>query len=168
MNMPSEIWLVRHGETEWSQSGQHTSRTDLALTPAGVRQAENLKGMLAGHTFALVLSSPMKRAVDTCHLVGLKPELSEDLREWDYGDYEGLTQPRSRNVFRVGPSSPVRCRTAKRWSRWQLARTGSYCEQRQQETPPCSDTAICREYWARAGSAWSRRMDDCWPFPRHR
>jgi broad specificity phosphatase PhoE len=91
MNMPSEIWLVRHGETEWSRSGQHTSRTDLALTPAGVRQAESLKGMLAGHSFALVLSSPMKRAVDTCHLVGLKPELSEDLREWDYGDYEGLT-----------------------------------------------------------------------------
>ena len=91
--MPSEIWLVRHGETEWSRSGQHTSRTDLPLTPAGERQAESLKRMLAGHRFALVLSSPMKRAIDTCNLVGLTPEISGDLREWDYGDYEGLTTP---------------------------------------------------------------------------
>jgi probable phosphoglycerate mutase len=93
--MPSEIWLVRHGETEWSRSGQHTSRTDLPLTPEGERQAEGLKRMLAGHSFALVLSSPMKRAVETCRLVGLAPkvtfETTDDLREWDYGDYEGLT-----------------------------------------------------------------------------
>ena len=89
--MPSEIWLVRHGETEWSRSGQHTSRTNLPLTPEGERQAESLKGMLAGHSFALILSSPMKRALDTCRLVGLTPQISDDLREWDYGDYEGLT-----------------------------------------------------------------------------
>ena len=91
MEMPSEIWLVRHGETEWSRSGQHTSRTDLPLTPNGERQAEGLKRMLAGHTFALVLSSPLKRAVETCRLVGLTPETSDDLHEWNYGDYEGLT-----------------------------------------------------------------------------
>lgn len=88
-----EIWLVRHGETEWSRSGQHTSRTDLPLTAAGERQAEGLKRMVAGHAFALVLSSPMKRAVETCRLVGLTPVLSDDLREWDYGDYEGLSTP---------------------------------------------------------------------------
>ena len=97
MEMPSEIWLVRHGETEWSRSGQHTSRTDLPLTPAGEEHAESLRRMLAGHRFALVLSSPMKRAVDTCRLVGLTPEVpfetTDDLREWDYGDYEGLTTP---------------------------------------------------------------------------
>jgi broad specificity phosphatase PhoE len=91
MEMPSEIWLVRHGETEWSRSGQHTSRTDLPLTPAGELQAESLKRMLAGHPFALVLSSPMNRAIETCRLVGLEPQISEDLREWNYGDYEGLT-----------------------------------------------------------------------------
>jgi probable phosphoglycerate mutase len=91
MEMPAEIWLVRHGETEWSRSGQHTSRTDLPLTFEGQRQAESLKQMLIGHSFARVLSSPMKRAVDTCRLVGLTPELTDDLREWDYGDYEGLT-----------------------------------------------------------------------------
>ena len=72
MEMPSEIWLVRHGETEWSRSGQHTSRTDLPLTPDGERQAESLQHMLAGHRFALVLSSPMKRAVDTCRLVWIE------------------------------------------------------------------------------------------------
>ena len=93
MEMPSEIWLVRHGETEWSRSGQHTSRTDLPLTPEGERQAAGLKRMLAGRAFALVLASPMKRAVDTCRLVGLNPEISDDLVEWDYGDYEGLTTP---------------------------------------------------------------------------
>jgi len=91
MEMPSEIWLVRHGETEWSRSGQHTSRTDLPLTPEGERQAANLKRMLTGHSFALVLSSPMKRALDTCRLVGLTPEINDDLIEWNYGDYEGLT-----------------------------------------------------------------------------
>jgi broad specificity phosphatase PhoE len=91
MEMPAEIWLVRHGETEWSRSGQHTSRTDLPLTSEGERQAENLKRMLTGQSFALVLSSPLKRAVETCRLVGLTPELTDDLREWDYGDYEGLT-----------------------------------------------------------------------------
>ena len=91
--MPSEIWLVRHGETEWSRSGQHTSRTDLPLTPEGERQAASLKRMLAGRTFALVLSSPMKRAMDTCGLVDLTPEISGDLVEWNYGDYESLTTP---------------------------------------------------------------------------
>jgi len=91
MEMPAEIWLVRHGETEWSRSGQHTSRTDLPLTSEGERQAESLKQMLIGHSFVRVLSSPMKRAVETCRLVGLTPELTDDLREWDYGDYEGLT-----------------------------------------------------------------------------
>lgn len=86
-----EIWLVRHGETEWSRSGQHTSRTDLPLTPEGERQAESLQRMLAGRSFALVLSSPMKRAVETCRMVGLAPEIDASLVEWDYGDYEGQT-----------------------------------------------------------------------------
>ena len=123
MEMPSEIWLVRHGETEWSRSGQHTSRTDLPLTPEGERQAEHLKRMLTGHSFALVLSSPMKRAVETCRLVGLTPEISDDLREWDYGDYEGLTTADIQKTrARIGPSGPARRRTAKRWSKWPPAR----------------------------------------------
>jgi broad specificity phosphatase PhoE len=91
MEMHGEIWLARHGETEWSRSGQHTSRTDLPLTPEGERQAAGLKRMLAGRSFSLVLSSPLKRAIETCRLVGLTPEIVDDLHEWDYGDYEGLT-----------------------------------------------------------------------------
>jgi broad specificity phosphatase PhoE len=91
MEMPSEIWLVRHGETAWSLSGQHTSRTDLALTQEGERRAAALGAILAGRRFVLVLSSPMRRAVETCRLAGYSPETCDDLREWDYGDYEGLT-----------------------------------------------------------------------------
>jgi probable phosphoglycerate mutase len=93
MHMSKEIWLVRHGETAWSLSGQHTSRTDLALTPEGERRAEALHGYLAGRTFPLVLSSPMKRALDTARLAGFTAAISADLSEWDYGDYEGLTTP---------------------------------------------------------------------------
>lgn len=86
-----EIWLFRHGETEWSKSGQHTGRTDLPLTGQGRQQALALGRYLAGRPFALVLSSPLVRALDTCRLAGYgdQVQLTDDLREWDYGDYEG-------------------------------------------------------------------------------
>lgn len=89
--MSSELWLMRHGETEWSLSGQHTSRTDLPLTAEGERGAAKLKTFLHGKRFALVLSSPMRRALETARLAGYDPETTGDLREWDYGSYEGLT-----------------------------------------------------------------------------
>jgi broad specificity phosphatase PhoE len=91
--MAHELFLMRHGETEWSRSGQHTSRTDLPLTAEGERRAADLRRMLAGRQFALVLASPMRRALDTCRLAGYSPEIVPDLREWDYGEYEGLTTP---------------------------------------------------------------------------
>jgi broad specificity phosphatase PhoE len=91
MDMPSEIWLVRHGETAWSLSGQHTSRTDLPLTHVGEQRAEELGRILGGRSFALVLSSPMRRAIDTCRQAGYTAGICDDLHEWDYGDYEGLT-----------------------------------------------------------------------------
>ncbi|MGH8982391.1 MAG: histidine phosphatase family protein [Acidimicrobiia bacterium] len=86
-----ELWLVRHGETEWSASGRHTGSTDIPLTEKGEKQAEGLGALLAGHTFALVLTSPMARAIETCRLArfGDVAETTADLREWDYGDYEG-------------------------------------------------------------------------------
>ncbi len=91
--MPGELWLVRHGETEWSLSGAHTGRTDLPLTDAGRQRAIALAACLAGRHFALVLTSPLQRALDTCRLAGYgdtaQPE--PNLREWDYGDYEGRT-----------------------------------------------------------------------------
>jgi broad specificity phosphatase PhoE len=86
-----EVWLFRHGETEWSRSGQHTGRTDLPLTDSGRQRAEGLGRHLAGRPFALVLSSPLVRALDTCRLAGYgdQVQVTDDLREWDYGAYEG-------------------------------------------------------------------------------
>jgi broad specificity phosphatase PhoE len=85
--------VVRHGATEWSQSGRHTGRTDLPLLEEGRRQAAELGRRLAGHDFALVLTSPLERARQTCEIAGFgaRAQVSDDLREWDYGDYEGLT-----------------------------------------------------------------------------
>lgn len=91
--MPAEIVLVRHGETEWSASGKHTSRTDLPLTEAGRERATALGATLSPRSFSLVLVSPLRRARETCELAGLgeRAEVCDDLREWDYGVYEGVT-----------------------------------------------------------------------------
>src|SRR5262245_20520380 len=88
-----DLVLVRHGETEWSASGRHTSFTDLALTARGCAQAEALRDRLSAWDFALVLTSPRARARDTCALAGLgaHAEVDGDLAEWDYGEYEGRT-----------------------------------------------------------------------------
>ncbi len=91
---PTELWLVRHGETEWSRSGQHTSVTDLELTPDGESVATRLTHPLAEQSFAQVLTSPRRRARRTAELAGFAhAEPDDDLAEWAYGDYEGLTTP---------------------------------------------------------------------------
>ena len=88
----AEIVLVRHGQTSWSASHRHTSYTDLELTPEGERQARQLGTALGGRRFAAVLSSPRRRAVRTAQLAGLSvTEVDDDLAEWNYGAYEGLT-----------------------------------------------------------------------------
>ncbi len=91
----TELYLVRHGETEWSADGRHTSVTDLELTDNGVRQAEALRGHLDPSSFGLILASPRRRAWRTAELAGFtgayEPQTSEDLVEWFYGDYEGIT-----------------------------------------------------------------------------
>ena len=88
-----EIYLVRHGETEWSLSGQHTGITDIPLTETGRKVAKRIEPVLATETFALVLTSPLERARETCELAGLgeRAEIDRDLMEWNYGEYEGLT-----------------------------------------------------------------------------
>jgi broad specificity phosphatase PhoE len=88
-----ETVLARHGETEWSRDRRHTGRTDIPLTENGRRQAAILGDALAGRSFARVLSSPLSRALDTCREAGLgdRAELTGDLCEWDYGEYEGIT-----------------------------------------------------------------------------
>lgn len=93
--MHSQLWLVRHGETEWSASGQHTGRTDLPLTLEGKLQAREIATFLGCRAFALVLTSPLQRARETCRLAGYGDSaiIDANLREWDYGDYEGRTTP---------------------------------------------------------------------------
>jgi probable phosphoglycerate mutase len=94
MIMPiQQVYLIRHGETEWSLSGQHTGTTDIPLTENGRKVARLLEPVLAKETFALVLTSPLERARKTCELAGLSAgaEIDPDLMEWNYGVYEGLT-----------------------------------------------------------------------------
>jgi broad specificity phosphatase PhoE len=86
-----DVWLLRHAETEWSRDGRHTGRADVPLTQAGREAALALQGRVFGHPFALVLSSPLSRARETAHLAGLSPEARDDLVEFDYGEYEGIT-----------------------------------------------------------------------------
>lgn len=105
-----EVVLVRHGETEWSANGRHTSRTDLALTAAGRARAQALAPELAEWDLSLVLCSPLRRARETCQLAGFGGQavVLDELREWDYGEYEGLTTPEIRaqrpdwNLWRDG------------------------------------------------------------------
>ena len=104
------LFCIRHGETEWSLSGQHTGVTDIPLTDNGRELARRLRQPLSRFTFSLVLVSPLKRALETCALAGLadSAEIETDLMEWDYGDFEGLTSAeiRANNpdwlVFRDG------------------------------------------------------------------
>jgi broad specificity phosphatase PhoE len=102
----AEIVLIRHGQTEWSAVGKHTSYTDLDLTGAGEQQARVAGERLAGRSFAAVISSPRKRALRTAELAGLAvTETTEDLAEWNYGEYEGIT------------SATIR-ETSPAWSLW--------------------------------------------------
>jgi broad specificity phosphatase PhoE len=109
-HQPPRLFIIRHGETEWSLSGQHTGRTDIALTARGEEGARALEPFLRDIPFARVLASPRKRAQRTCALAGLggNVAIEPDLAEWDYGDYEGL---RSAEIH-------------KQWPGWNIFRDG--------------------------------------------
>ena len=99
--MDQQAWLVRHGETEWSRDGRHTSVTDLPLTERGVQQGAALRARLADQHFDLVLSSPLERARRTAVLAGFAEadvEIDDDLHEWRYGEYEGVSTPEIRET----------------------------------------------------------------------
>jgi broad specificity phosphatase PhoE len=89
----TQLWLIRHGETEWSLSGAHTSRTDIPLTERGKERATKIRDYLAQRKFSLVLTSPLQRARETCRIAGYADvaHIEENLREWDYGIFEGRT-----------------------------------------------------------------------------
>ena len=93
MNFTGRLVLIRHGETEWSKSGQHTGRTDIPLTDVGRSEARDARGTLADWNFEAVFSSPLVRAAETAEIVGLTPPItfSDRLMEWDYGEAEGIT-----------------------------------------------------------------------------
>jgi broad specificity phosphatase PhoE len=134
--MPGHLYLLRHGETEWSLSGQHTGRTDIPLTPNGEKRAADAGSMLAGlrgdQPLALVMSSPRSRALRTAELAGLTvTEVTEDLGEWDYGEYEGLTTPQIRE-------------TVPGWTVW---------------THPCPGGETAEQVGARAAKVLSRARD---------
>jgi probable phosphoglycerate mutase len=99
--MGVELWLVRHGETAWSLSGAHTSRTDIPLTDQGRARAVKLGEYLKGTAFAKVLVSPMQRARETCEIAGFGAQMTVDegLREWDYGEAEGKTTKEMREKY---------------------------------------------------------------------
>jgi len=106
MHEPVQIYFIRHGETAWSLSGQHTGLTDLPLTVRGEAMARNLATTLEGIAFSLVLTSPRLRARVTCELAGLgaMAQTESNLAEWDYGDYEGL---RTGQIHRLHPDWDV-------------------------------------------------------------
>ena len=113
--MGVELWLIRHGETAWSLSGAHTSRTDIPLTDHGRKRAEELRDYLKPFAFAKVLVSPMSRAQETCQIAGFADQAVVDpgLHEWDYGESEGRTTTQMREQY----SDP-------QWSVWTRAIVG--------------------------------------------
>lgn len=96
----AQLWLVRHGETQWSLSGQHTGKTDIPLTDKGAQHAIQIGRFLKDRNFAVVLTSPLLRARETCRLAGFseRAKIDPNLREWDYGDYDGRTTHEIRKV----------------------------------------------------------------------
>ncbi len=108
MDKKSLVYLVRHGQTQWSSLGKHTGHTDIPLTAEGERLAATLKAPLAKVPFSTILSSPLKRAVRTAEIAGFRPTLEPDLIEWNYGAYEGVTTAEIRakdptwNLFKDG------------------------------------------------------------------
>ena len=171
----SELWLLRHGETEWSASGKHTGRTDVPLTEHGEKQAEAMRGMLGDLQPALVLCSPRSRAQDTARLAGFADvEIDDDLVEWDYGAYEGRTTDEIRET---SPGWDLftarRPRRRDRGAGHRARRPGADPRRRGagRAARSCSSaTGTSAGRWGRGGSAFrcAAALTCCWAPPRRR
>ena len=159
----TELWLVRHGATEWSTAGRHTSVTDLPLLPDGEQTAVAFGARLSGKDFRLVLTSPRRRARHTAELAGFADaEVTDDLAEWAYGDYEGLTTPQIRESVpgwtvwtHPSPGGETGAQVAARLDRV-VARARDAGG-----GPSPSRTGTRCGCWRRAGSACRRRTVGC-------
>ncbi len=172
MSVGTELWLVRHGETEWSLSGAHTSRTDIPLTEQGRQRAVELRDYLKGTTFDAVFVSPMQRARETCAIAGFGDVavVNDGLKEWDYGVYEGKT---TKEIQAKIPG----------WSVWKNEIVGGETVEHVGEradgviaqalaTVPdagrlrCLRMRIFCGFWRRDGLGWRRREGRCWRWGR--
>ena len=164
MDEPSpEIWLARHGETTWSRDWLHTSVTDVPLTERGVEQARELGHRLAGRSFALVLTSPRLRARRTAELAGFPDAMvDDDLVEWHYGSYEGVSTAEIRATVPGWTVWTTRPPEARRPTTSVLAPTAcSSAPAQPAETSSCSATRTPCVSSPHAGSAWERRTAVC-------
>jgi len=169
------LFAIRHGETAWSLSGQHTGTTNILLTENGRRLAERMRPVLAKNAFTLVLCSPMQRARETCELAGLGDTavIDDDLVEWNYGEYEGLTPEQIHEtapgwlIFRdgcPGGESPeqVGARADRVIARARAtegdvgcSRTAMCCASSQRAGLDCPRLPGSTSYWIRARCAYS-------------
>ena len=159
----TELWLIRHGETEWSLSGAHTSRTDIPLTQRGRERASAIHDYLHGRQFSLVLTSPLQRARETCRIAGYADaaQVDENLREWDYGEYEGRATAEIRKTTPAGRCGTTIQSKARPCHRSQPARRRSSIAR----SPPvtasyCFPTHTFSGFLPRHGSASIQKLAD--------
>ena len=147
-----ELVLIRHGETAWSRSGQHTGRTDLPLTETGRNEARSISTAVADFDFSHAFASPLQRAWETAGIVGLHPDRDDDLLEWDYGEYEGITTTETARRSRTGRCGPTRSSGAS-----QLTKSGCAPIVR---SPGCRNSTVRSPSWHTATSCGSSPLAD--------
>ncbi len=169
--MNLQLWLIRHGETEWSLSGAHTSKTDIPLTARGEERAAKIRDYLAHRKFDLVLTSPMQRARETCRVAGYGDvaQIEENLREWDYGVYEGRTTAEIRkdqpdwSIWDAPPpqGEPVEHVAAR--TQQVIDRAGKVAAR-----SPCLPMPTYLGSWPPPGSVYHRVRGACWRWEQGR
>jgi broad specificity phosphatase PhoE len=164
--MSRQLWLLRHGATEWALNGRHTGSTDLPLLPEGEEEARALCPVLSQQTFAAVFSSPLQRAQRTCELAGLgdRMQICDDIIEWTYGDYEGSQPPRSVKPSRTGRSGAMAAQMERVLDRLRSAaqqRSAQRWPSQGKAMLPCLPMATSSGHWLEHGWDWVPPADNC-------